>query len=55
MAIYKTSKVVAAIAAATFSFSASANDLDSLRDLQLQLLERFDLLEQEEYRNQGSE
>ena len=47
MAIYKTSKVVAAIAAATFSFSASANDLDSLRDLQLQLLERFDLLEQE--------
>lgn len=47
MAIYKTSKVVAAIAAAAFSFSASANELDSLRDLQLQLLERFDLLEQE--------
>jgi len=41
------SKVVAAFAAAAFSFSASANELDSLRDLQLQLLERFDLLEQE--------
>jgi len=39
--------VVAAVAAATFSFSAQANELDSLRDLQLQLLERFDMLQQE--------
>ena len=43
----KAPKVVAAFAAAAFSFSASANELDSLRDLQLQLLERFDMLEQE--------
>lgn len=40
-------QVVAALAAAAFSFPTNANELDSLRDLQLQLLERFDLLEQE--------
>lgn len=39
--------VVAAFAAAAFSFPASANELDNLRDLQIQLLERFDLMEQE--------
>ncbi|WP_420550698.1 YbgF trimerization domain-containing protein [Litorivicinus lipolyticus] len=39
--------VAVALATATFSFGVQANELSNLRDLQIDLLERFDLLQQE--------
>ncbi len=43
----KQNWVAVALATATFSFGAQADDLSNLRDLQIDLLERFDLMQQE--------